>query len=448
MKKIIIFFMAIIMYANVCQNRVFTLSTQGNNDISLQTLISNVSDTCNLNVVVSDDITQQKLQKKLKYLKLNNVTLNQFLDFILAKQGFFYTLKDNLLQISYIKTKTFKIDYVNVTVTGKSEIETGVQDNATNNSVTTEVNVDFWTDFKDNIKNIIKANKDPLYKNPDASIDKITGLVTITGTKAQLDNIQKYIDELNNKLHKEVLIDVKIYSVKLSQSHQTGINWKNFNLTFNKSAPATSANLLGSSSIFKSGTFNIYGFLNFLASYGQVNSISNPKIITLNNQKAIITVGKNINYSYNVITTDANGNAIQTTQIGTKFVGMLLDITPEISDNGVIIMNINPSISSIDPTNINPDLPPNTFEKKLNTIVRVKDGDTIVLGGLITDETSFSRNGIPLLKEIPVVKYLFSSKEKISTREELIFIMTPHIINLNKKVKIKKVFKLPNLGEF
>ena len=294
---------------------------------------------------------------------------------------------------------------------------------------------------------------DNAYSNPTPIIDKSTGVVSITGTKFQLDRIQKYINELNRRLHKEVMIDVKIYTVRLSKANKTGVDWSKFDISFGGnnilSKSLNSANIVGSTSIFRQGTFNINGILNFLASYGQVNSISNPKVTTLNNQKAIITVGQTINYSYKEATTDSNGNTVLSDKIDSKFVGVLLDIIPEISDDNVILMGINPSISAISSLVEDTSLPPNTFEKKLNTMIRVKDGDTIILGGLITDETTFRRNGVPILKEIPIIKYLFSSKSKISSREELIFIITPHIIDLNKKTTPKKAFDgLPKLEEF
>jgi len=242
------------------------------------------------------------------------------------------------------------------------------------------------------------------------------------------------------------LIDVKIYSIRLTKNHQTGINWDNFNIGI-KTSFALSTNKIGQT-IIDSSNLNMDGVLNFLSRYGQVNSISNPKITTLNNQKAIITVGETINYSYKTVTTDANGNAVQSDTIDSKFVGILLDITPEISDENVIIMNINPSVSSISSTQLNNNLPPNTMEKKLNTIIRIKDGSTIILGGLITDDKTFIVNGVPVLKEIPVIKHLFSYKGEEFERKELVFVITPHIIDLDKKTDIKNIgYTLPKLED-
>jgi len=451
-KILLVIFSFILLFGHSCNNKLFSLSTENGNSINLQDIITDLSDTCDLNIIIKDDIAKEKLRQDLKYVKLKNLTLDEFLDFLLDKNGFFYKLTNNTLELSYIKTKNFKIDYINSTITGATNFSASTKEDDESNTLKTTFNFDFWKDFTNNIQQILTAQSDAFYKAPVPIIDKTTGIITITATKRQLNRIQNYINEINKRLHKEVLIDVKIYSVKLAKSSQTGINWSQLNVQFGAatplSTPLSTSNIAGSTSIFKQGTFNINGLLNFLANYGQINSISNPKITTLNNQKAIITIGQTINYSYKTVTTDTNGNAVQSDKIDSKFVGILLDITPEISDNNIILMGINPSISSISTDQLNANLPPNTYEKKLNTIIRVKDGDTIILGGLITDEKVFTQNGVPVLKEIPVIKYLFSYKGQISKREELIFVITPHIINLDKQIPVKKAISLPSLEEF
>ena len=335
---------------------------------------------------------------------------------------------------------------MNNIITGSSNFSASTNDTGGGtNTLSSNFSFDFWKEFSENINSILTAQANTYFKNPLPIIDKTSGLVTITGTKLQLNRVKKYIQELNKRLHKEVLVDVKIYSVKLSQSHQSGINWSNLSLAIGAS-PKLTSNI--GQTILDNSTFKLSGLLNFLAQYGQVNSISNPKITTLNNQKAIITVGETRYYSYKSVTTDTNGNAVQSDTIDSKFVGILLDITPEISDNNIIMMNINPSVSSLAPQELNVNLPPNTIEKKLNTMIRIQDGSTIILGGLITDDKTFNKNGVPILKEIPLIKYLFSYKEKISSREELIFVITPHIIDLNKTIKIDKIgYKLPKLED-
>ena len=205
----------------------------------------------------------------------------------------------------------------------------------------------------------------------------------------------------------------------------------------------------GSYSIFSGTTFNIAGFLNFLAQNGNVNAISNPKIVTLNNQKAIISVGDTIYYKYaSSVTTDQSGNPVTQYTIENKFVGVVLDITPQISDNGEIILSINPKISAFKDPNqlLNPsrDMPPDTEDNTIFSVVKLKDNDTLVLGGLIRNKKSLHVDGVPILKEIPLIKYLFSSKEKITNKKELVFVITPHIIDF----KNKKTLKDLGFGEF
>jgi general secretion pathway protein D len=210
----------------------------------------------------------------------------------------------------------------------------------------------------------------------------------------------------------------------------------------------------GAESVFNSATFSLSGLLNFLAQNGNVSSISNPKIVTLNNQKALIRVGDTIYYKYaNEITTDTNGNPTASYEINSTFVGVVLDITPQISDNGVIILSISPRISSFKDINQlsdkNREMPPDTKDNSLISVVRMKNNQTLVLGGLITDDSNIQVNGVPVLKEIPLIKYLFSSKDEISSRKELVFVITPHIIDLSTKKTLKDYGykKLPDLED-
>jgi general secretion pathway protein D len=338
------------------------------------------------------------------------------------------------LEISYYKTKTYKLDFISSNRQGESNLD------ATDSKVKNEYSFDFWDKIQNNIETILK-NTSNEYKPP--IIDKTVGLITVTGTKKQIDAIDKYVKTLINRLTKEVLIDVKIYTVELSKSHQTGINWSQLSVTLNQSnVPLEARYIGGSQSVFSNAVFNISGLLNFLAQNGNVNSISNPKIMTLNNQKAIISVGDTIYYKYAAkVTTDQNGNPNTEYKIDSKFVGVVLDITPQISDNGDIILSISPRISAFKDltqlTSSTRDMPPDTKDNTMLSIVKLKNNQTLVLGGLITNDKTLQVNGVPVLKEIPIVKYLFSSKEEVTSRKELVFVITPHIIDLKKKKTLR-----------
>ncbi len=464
MKKYFIVFilLTIISWGKICGSKLFTFSVPNNEKISLISILKEISlNSCNINIVYDDFLAKSKLNTiKVSGIRVKNYSFLQILDLLITNNNFFYNIKHNILHISYIKTKTFIIDYIPSTRSGNANFSassSGSSDSSNSttsssssdeNSVNSEYKFDFWSTLAENLNNIL--NSDSEYKASLPIIDKNAGLVTVTATKKQLLKIQSYINKLNTRLHKQIMIDVRIYEVHLKKGKQTGINWSNLNISLGstdspESTPLRSANIVGSSSIFSKSLFNVSGLLNFLATQGNVNSVSNPKIVALNNQKAIISVGDTINYNSLIKASyvDQAGNT-QPAEYTNKseFIGILLDITPEISESGNIILRINPTVSSFrDRTQLNnpnrKDLPPDTSENKMSTVVRIKDGDTLVLGGLITSQNSLQENGVPVLKEIPVVKYLFSSKTQISDKVELVFVVTPHIVKENKKITIK-----------
>jgi len=441
----------VFMFASSCENKLFSYANSINKSdrLSIKTFLDLlVTQKCNINIAYEDNIAKEIVKGKMPYLRIKNYTLRQILNLILNKKGLFYTLTDNTLTISYFKTKTYKIDFISSTRKGQSNLD------ASDNKVENTYNFDFWSKLEDKINNLLLNNYsiDPNYdivKKYQSSpfkpvVDKDSGIVMVTGTMKQIEAIDKFIKNLMHNLTKQVLIDVHIYSVELSSSHKTGIDWSNLSIGLNKTnVPLRARYLGGSSAVFNSATFNIAGLLNFLSQNGNVNSISNPKIMTLNNQQAIISVGDTIYYKYaSSVVTDQNGNPHTQYTIDSKFVGVVLDITPQIDDNGNIILSIAPRISAFKDltqlnNNTNRNMPPDTKDNTMLSVVKLKDNQTLVLGGLITDDKSLKVNGVPVLKEIPLIKYLFSSKETITNKKELVFVITPHVIDFKKKKTLR-----------
>jgi len=456
MKKVfmIILFLSV-LFANVCDKKLFSLSL--NAPMPLKSVLMDLSHECNLNIIFSDKKSKEIVNKhNLEFVNISHANFKEFLDTLFEGTPLFYTLKDNKLILSFYRTKTFTIDFIPNIFSGSSSLD------ATDNSVNSKYSFDFWKNLKNNLIQILK-NIDKDYKPP--VIDKNSGLITVTGNKKQLKEIAEYLEKLSNRITKEVLVDVKIYSVELSASHTTGIDWAQLSVSLGYSnnrneffasperVPVRSTYLLGKSSIFNAATFNMSAFLNFLAKNGNVNSISNPKIVTLNNQKAIISIGDTVYYKYASKIDNESDNPTVEYEIESKFVGVLLDITPQISDDDEIILNINPRISAFKDVNQinNPqrDRPPDTKDNMLITTVKLRNNQTLVLGGLITDDKNLQVNGVPILKEIPLIKYLFSSKETFSNKKELVFVITPRIIDLNKNTSLKDYGykKLPSLED-
>jgi len=173
----------------------------------------------------------------------------------------------------------------------------------------------------------------------------------------------------------------------------------------------------------------------FLKSQGDVYAISNPKILTLNNQPALITAGTELFYktiNTSTLAGGTTGTQAQTEIISSVFSGVLLDITPEISKDGTITLRINPSVSetasTISADNSTRTMPPDLSRRQISTVVTVKDGNRIVLGGLINRKSSNTSTKLPLLGDIPFLGYLFKQDGMSEKVEELVIIIEPHIV--------------------
>ncbi len=280
--------------------------------------------------------------------------------------------------------------------------------------------------------------------NQSVIVNKIAGLITVTGTIKQIDRVRKYIKNLEEQMQNQVMIDVNILTVTHSNSNTVGVDWNQFWNIGNLIIPAYSSDsddnsrisLTGSSSIniFSTGV-SLTRIVEFLNSYGKVRSVSNPKVLTMSNQPAIISVGSIIRYQQSsVYQTSTSGGTNQTssTSFPTVFAGVLLDVTPSVQGD-YIMLKINPSVTSTkdtetenEPTALSE--PPNLSTNQLSSLVRAKDGEKVVLGGLISKSVSNSTSRVPILGYIPILKYLFSYEGTSEQTTEMIIVITPHII--------------------
>ncbi len=299
--------------------------------------------------------------------------------------------------------------------------------------------------------------------NPEA------GMITVTGTDRQINRVARYIHSLSKQIKQEVLIDVRILTVQFDNSRTTGVDWsqlyslQNFTVnslrmsqknmaswTFDAIQGITDASYAEGTSPTTAGLVQVTGkaqiqeVIKFLGTQGDVKSISSPRVMTLNNQPALISVGRELFYKIQSASTASGGGgavAAQGELVDSVFAGILLDITPEIDANGMITLKINPSVSeTVTPVAANNALrqiPPDLIRRQIASVVKVKDGEHAILGGLITSKTGFQSNKVPILGDIPILEYVFKHEEKIETVEELVLIITPHIIKNSKSVSLK-----------
>jgi general secretion pathway protein D len=428
--------------------------------------IDQLSDECEFSVVVTDSDAEKTLNSALNKTHIKNLTLNEVLDLILLHNNLNYTFENNTLKISYLTTKVFNIDYIlsqrkgvgstNVTLSSASNTSTGATGSSTSSSsssgtsgtspstansgikIDSSDEVIFWSELDKELGNILNRPEDK-YTAKEPIINKNAGLITVTATKTQIDRLDKYLAKLQEKVKLQVLIDVQLLTVTMNKSKTTGIDWaqlyklQNVNVGLNY----TTNNLqTGSGAVTLTGaSINLDQVVKFLKTQGDVSSISNPKVLTLNNQPALVTAGTEYFYTIKQ-STSTTGTATTTAEndtISSVFAGVLLDITPEISDNDMITLKINPSLSETttdmsNTTSAGRKTPPDLNRRQLSSVVTVKDGNKIVLGGLIHTSNSKSGNKIPLLGDIPGLSYLFGREDTSKQIEELVMIIQPHII--------------------
>ncbi len=453
--------------------------------------IDQLSDECEFSVVVTDSQAEQILNSALNKTHIKNLTINEVLDLILSQNNLSYTLENNTLRISYLETKVFNIDYIlsqrkgvgstDVTLSSTSNAATsstgttggtgstggstgtGASPSSANSGIKIESTdeVVFWSQLDTELGSILNRPEDK-YIAKAPVINKNAGLITVTGTKEQVDRLDSYIKKLQEKVKLQVLMDVQILTVTMSKSKSTGIDWSQLyklqNGTLGLSYVSKSNVIDGtfsgqSSSITTIGdqaknaanllSIKVGGSLDqvikFLKTQGNVSSISNPKVLTLNNQPALVTAGTEYFYTIKQ-STSTTGTATTTAQndiISSVFAGVLLDITPEISDNDMITLKINPSLSETTTdmsatTSATRTTPPDLNRRQLSSVVTVKDGNRIILGGLIQTTTSKTGNKIPLLGDIPGLSYLFGRDEDSKQIQELVIVIEPHIIRTGK----------------
>lgn len=314
-------------------------------------------------------------------------------------------------------------------------------------------------------------------------IDKPVGLITVTAPRPILDKVEAYFTSLRKEIYKQVSIEAKIIEVQLTDDSAVGINWtnvlKNFDINgavqfgaqtlgggvtqvgqvfpyvFSNDTDGKWNNGTNHGSVYdptrlvsnvRINTSNFDVFLNALKTEGNTKILSNPKISVLNGQPSMISVGRNVTYVKKITSTvtAGTGGAASTVNFtaepGSILSGVGLGLTATILDNNEIIMDLVPVTSELEEgsekavivagegaTAISMGLP-NVNIREMSTTVRVKDGEMLVIGGLISDISSTDGNFAPVIGDIPLIKYLFGHEEKVKHKRELIILLKPHII--------------------
>ena len=301
-------------------------------------------------------------------------------------------------------------------------------------------------------------------------INAEAGLVIVRATSRQHEKIQEFLDQVLANTRRQVLIEATIAEVQLNNQYQQGIDWSalrtqgltaisgsqissgnvsttpqfppGINVTAPSNLPSAFAipNLL---TLAVSRGTNIAGVLQLLESFGTVRVLSSPKLSVLNNQTALLRVVDNVVYftvQVTVVPGGPNQNATTATNTSpvTVPVGFVMNVTPQISDNDTILLNVKPTTTRVvrfvsDP---NPDLLkagipnliPQLRMREMESLIKVNSGQIAVLGGLIEDSVNDIEDTIPIVNAIPFIGSLFSSRNRNNTKTELVVFLRPVVV--------------------
>ncbi|PAF54516.1 pilus (MSHA type) biogenesis protein MshL [Helicobacter sp. 13S00482-2] len=480
MKRIFIFLCFLFSFLNafdLCDNKEFTLSTH--QDVSAQEVINEVADECSFSVIYADSEVKNLLKDQKLMLNLRSQKLESLLNILSDSVDVAYEIKDGYIKFQRFITKTFHIDYVATSRVGSSNTDvifsqdtqnlyqnqfygnTDFQDDTHQKALSIgtdqrKLNIgrsgtkiysidelNFWGELENELFAItyrsVDTNQPSKNQKKSIIVNKGAGLVTITATPSQIKRVSEYIKSLNEKIQAQVLIDVNILTLSHNDIDTAGVNWAEI---YNLGIKSEGDRLLSFTQDGFAYGINIFPqdlsvgkILQFLNTYGKVSSVSNPKVLTINNQPAIISVGNVLRYSQNLVYQNSTNTAVvQNTgeQFPTVFSGVLLDVTPSISKD-YVILKINPSITSTKDSMIENEpnalkSPPNLSTNQLSSIVKLKNNQKVILGGLIHKTHSKIEKKVPILGSIPILKYLFSYKKQLKQTQEMIIIITPRII--------------------
>jgi len=305
---------------------------------------------------------------------------------------------------------------------------------------------------KSEYKTLLAAN---VIANPE------TGVISVRATNKQHEKVQEFIDKVMGSARKQVLIEATIVEVQLSDGFQAGIDWrrlgtsaKGSGFTFsqelnadNFTTGALTSRATGSGIV--AGYFNpvsalgdIAASIRLLKQFGDTKVLSSPKLMVLNNQTAVLKVVDNLVYftvqvQNNLVPNAGSSNSITTTP-NTVPVGVVMSVTPQISDSSIVNVNVRPTISRAvgkgvqDPNPLLketvPSFIPQIQVREMESMLQISSGSTAVLGGLMQDEIQRNSDQVPGLSSIPGVGNVFKGRDDANKKTELVIFLRPTII--------------------
>jgi len=275
------------------------------------------------------------------------------------------------------------------------------------------------------VSEIASALRENISKHGRVTVNKSNNIIIVEDTAERMNRVDELIKSLD-VIPRQVLIEARILEVRLGDDMQVGVDWSNVFKGGDASYTVSGTNFArrpdtsGSAGLFlEVVTPHFDMFLNALQEKGDLKTLATPKLLALDNREAEIIIGGRLGFR---VTTTVN--QVTTESIEFLDVGTMLKITPRISDDGHILLNIHPEVSE---GLVDQGLPSETTTE-VTTRVIIRDGESIFIGGLIRDRKEKTVEQIPILGSIPLIGPLFRNTTDSVSRTETVVMITPHIV--------------------
>ncbi|MFT6432571.1 MAG: MSHA biogenesis protein MshL [Candidatus Azotimanducaceae bacterium] len=418
-------------------------------------------------------------------LELRQVLIAEVLEILQQTNNLYVELSGSIISVlpNQLQTRIFTLDYVNLQRNGISEMrvstgsimEAGSGGNSNNQNsnnqnsnnanesnggnqgssevvgsrVRTENTSKLWSDLRLAIKSIIGSRD-----GRNVVVMEQAGVIVVRAMSNEIASVASFLAMSERSLQRQVILEAKILEVALSQSFQSGIDWSELGQISGADGGLVSTALDGPRIQNPDGLGGVFGvglqltdftgIMELLETQGVVKVLSSPRIATINNQKAVIKVGTDEFFVTDVTSTTTTGNATTTTPSVTLtpfFSGIALDVTPQISRSGDVILHIHPTVSEVnDQTKVvtigddtvNLPLALSTIRES-DSIVRAKNNQVIVIGGLMKSSGGNQTAGPPGFGGVPGLGFAFSQKRKNSQQSELVILVRPIVLDEQKQ---------------
>lgn len=262
-------------------------------------------------------------------------------------------------------------------------------------------------------------------------VNRSAGTIMVRHYPDVLDEIAEYLVAVEEIAQRQVLIEAQIVEVVMREQYSAGIDW---NMVFNDLGLTVGQTVGGGGiNIFQAAITrdNFRAVLGAMSNQGTVNVLSSPSVVTMNNQVALLSVGTQEVFFTTTTVFNGQGNLAQTiTTPGTVTNGVILSVTPQISADGWITMSIQPAISNLAGEAVSPngDRFPIMDVRVSDNVIRVREGETIFIGGLLEDVVSETVTKVPILGDIPILGALFRRKDISKRKSDLVVMITPTVL--------------------